>query len=140
MCTNVLKVHWEFKSGRVEYEPRSGRPKTSITTAIIEQVHNIDSEDPGMKLLIGISVQWILYILNEELRVKKLFGVLLPHSLTIVQKLTRKQISQHYLNENKIYFETMDGTWIYHRDHKLKQEQFQWAEADEKGYGISSSE
>ena len=58
---------------------------------------------------------------------KKLFGKLVPHTLTIQQKLDRKQVSQHYLErlkQNKTdymrRFITMDETWIYHNDHKLK--------------------
>jgi len=133
----------EFKRGRtsVEDEPRSGRPKTATTPEIIEQVHNIVSEDPSLTKreianTIGISDERVLHILHEELRMKKLFGKLVPHSLTIQQKLTRKQISQHHLNlfnKNKIdfvrRFVTMDETWIYHHDPKLKQERLQWTEA-----------
>ena len=56
---------------------------------------------------------------------KKLFGKLVPHTLTIQvqQKLDRKQISQHNLKcfkQNKtVYlrrFITMDEPWIYHHD------------------------
>ena len=47
---------------------------------------------------------------------EKLFGKLMPHTLTIQPKLDRKQIR---------IFET----WIYHHDPKLKQEHLQWTEA-----------
>ena len=52
---------------------------------------------------------------------KKLFGKLVPHSLTIQQKL-RKQISQRNLKrfkQNQTDF-VQDETWIYHHDPKLK--------------------
>ena len=67
---------------------------------------------------------------------KKLFGKLVPNMLTIQQKLDRKQISQHNLehfkqNKNDFlsWFITMDETWIYHHDPKLKQERLQGTEA-----------
>ena len=50
---------------------------------------------------IGISDERVLYILHEELHMKKLFGKLVPHSLTIQQKLNRKQISQRNLKRFK---------------------------------------
>ena len=60
----------------------------------------------------------------------------MPHSLTIQQKLNRKQISQRNLKRFKQNqtdfvrrFITMDETWIYHHDPKLKQERLQWIEA-----------
>ena len=71
---------------------------------------------------IGISDERVLYILHEELHMKKLFGKLVPHSLTIQQKLNRKQISQRNLKRFKQNqtdfvrrFITMDETWIYHQ-------------------------
>ena len=71
----------EFKRGRtrLEDDPREGRPKTAITSEIIEQVHNIVSEDPSLTKheivnAIGIS---------DERKIKKLFGKLVPHTLTI---------------------------------------------------------
>ena len=63
-------------------------------------------------------------------------SILVPHSLTIQQKLNRKQISQRNLKRFKQNqtdfvrrFITMDETWIYHHDPKLKQERLQWIEA-----------
>ena len=60
----------------------------------------------------------------------------MPHTLTIRQKLDRKQISQHNLErfkQNKPIscgvFITMNETWIYHNDPKLKQERLQFTEA-----------
>ena len=133
----------EFKRGRssLEDDPLEGRPKTATTAEIIEQVHNMVSEDPSLTKreianAIGISDERVLHILHEELRMKKLFGKLVPHTLTIQQKLDRKQISQHNLErfkQNKTdflrRFITMDETWIYHHDPKLKQERLQWTEA-----------
>ena len=67
---------------------------------------------------------------------KKDLEKLVPHTLTIQQKLYQKQISQHNLErfkQNKTdflrRFITMDETWIYHHYPKLKQERLQWTEA-----------
>lgn len=56
---------------------------------------------------------------------EELFVKLVPHSLTIQQKLTPKPISQYHLNffdENKPDFITVDGSLIYNHDEKLKQD------------------
>ena len=56
--------------------------------------------------------------------------------LIIQQKLDQKQISQHNLEhfkQNKTdflrRFKTMDGTWIYYHDPKLKLQRLPWTEA-----------
>ena len=52
---------------------------------IIEQVFDIVCKDPSLTKreiadTIGISDERVLYILHEELHMKKLFGKLVPHS------------------------------------------------------------
>lgn len=56
-------------------------------------------------------------------------GKLVPQSLTTQPKLTRKQIFQHHLNLSKknetkfvLRFVTMNESWIFPHDPKLKQE------------------
>lgn len=133
----------EFKRGRtsIEDDPRSGRPKTATTSEIIEQIHAIVGEDSSAATreiadTIGISDERVLHILHVELHMRKLFRKLVSHSLTIQQKLNRKQICQRNLELFKVNttdffrrFITMGETWIYHHDPKLKQEQLQWTEA-----------
>ena len=51
--------------------------------------------------VIGNSDGRVPHILHGELHMKKLFGKLVPHMLTIQQKLDRKQISQHNLERFK---------------------------------------
>lgn len=60
---------------------RTGRPKTTSTLEIIEQVHGIISEDAGAAVhetaeTIGISVERVGHILRvpEELHMKTLFS------------------------------------------------------------------
>lgn len=79
-----------------EDELRKGRPKSA--TEIIEQVNDIICEDPILTKLeifdtIGILDERMLHILYELCR-KKLLGQLVPHLLTIKQKLNLKQLSQ----------------------------------------------
>ena len=87
-----------------------------------------------VKIQIWLSVKLLMLWVSQtnedgELNMKKLFEKWEPHTLTIQQKLDRKQISQHNLEhfkQNKTdflrRFITMDETWIYHHDPKLKQE------------------
>ena len=69
----------EFKCDRtsLEDDPREGRPKTATTPEIIEQVHNIVNEAPNL------TKREVSNILYGELHMKKLFGKLVPHTLTI---------------------------------------------------------
>ena len=85
----------------------SGRPKSATTPEIIEQVFDIVCKDPSLTKreiadTIGISDERVLYILHEELHMKKLFGKLVPHSLTIQQKLNRKQTQRNLKRFNRI--------------------------------------
>ena len=51
---------------------------------------------------IGISDERVLYILHGELHMKNLFGKLVPHTLTIQQKLDAKGILLiYYLQKGK---------------------------------------
>ena len=131
----------EFKRGRtsLEDEPRDGRPKIASTSEMIEKIHEIVTEDPSLSTrkiadTLGISTERARHILHNELQMKKLFVKLVPHTLTIQQKLNRKQICQRHLDrfkKSKIdfvrHFITMDEKWIYHHDPKLKQERLQWS-------------
>lgn len=132
----------EFKRGRtsIEDDARSGRPKSASTSEIIERIHEIVHKDPSVTTreiaeTVVISDERVRHILKEDLNMKKVFGKVVPHSLTIQQKLHRKQICEHHLDrfkKNKTDFKrrfiTMDETWIYHHDPKLKRERLQWTE------------
>ena len=82
---------------RLEDNPPQERPKTATTLEISKQCHNIISENPSLTKreianAIGISGERVLHILHGELHMKKLFGKLMPHTLTNQQKkLNRKQ-------------------------------------------------
>jgi len=90
--STIKKWAAEFKRGRtsLEDDPREGRPKSATTPEIIEQVHDV-LDDWRMKVheiaeTIGISKEYVGYILHEELDVKKLCAKWLPRLLTADQK------------------------------------------------------
>ena len=58
-----FNIAHEFKRGRtrLENDPRERRPKSAITTEIIEQVHNKVSEDPSLT-----NEYFIFYITYEK--------------------------------------------------------------------------
>lgn len=65
---------------------------TTATLEVIEQIHNTVDEDPCLTEreiadIKGISDVRYLRILLGELRMEKIIGKLLTHSLTIQQKL-----------------------------------------------------
>ena len=68
---------WEFKCGctSLEGDPHEGCPKSAATPEIIEQSHNMVLDDWQMKVrgiaeTIGISKEYVGYILHEELDMK----------------------------------------------------------------------
>ena len=69
--------------------------KGATTPEIIEQVFDIVCKDPSLTKreiadTIGISDERVLYILHEELHMKKLFGKLVPHSVNNSSKTESK--------------------------------------------------
>jgi histone-lysine N-methyltransferase SETMAR len=131
-----MKWAAEFKRGRtgLEDDPCEGRPKSSTTPEIIEQMHDILFDDRRMKVheiaeTIGISKDRVEYILHEELDMKKLCARWLPRLLTADQKRTRMKISEQCLerfNKNKTNFVrrfiTINETWIHHYTPESKQQ------------------
>jgi histone-lysine N-methyltransferase SETMAR len=131
-----------FKLGRasLEDDPREERPK-SKTPEIIKQVHDMVLDDRRMKMreiaeTIGISKEYVGYILHEELDMNKLCARWVPRLLTADQKRTPMKIFEQCLdrfNKNKTDFVrrfiTMDETWIHHYTPESKQQSKQWTEA-----------
>jgi hypothetical protein len=77
--SKIKKWAAEFKRGHtsLEDDPCVGRPKSSATPEIIEEVHNMVLDNQRMKVreiaeTIGISKELVGYILHEELDMKKL--------------------------------------------------------------------
>jgi histone-lysine N-methyltransferase SETMAR len=112
--STIKKWAAKFKHGHtsLEDDPREGCPKSATTPEIIEQVHDMVSDDRRMKVreiaeTIGISKERVGYILHEELDMKKFCARLVPRVLTADQKRTRMKISKQCLecfNKNKTDF------------------------------------
>jgi histone-lysine N-methyltransferase SETMAR len=112
--STIKKWAAQFKRGRtsLEVDPREGRLKSATTPEIIEQVHDMLSDDRRMKVreiaeTIGISKERVGYILREELDMKKLCSRWVPRLLTADQKRTRMKICEQSLerfNKNKTDF------------------------------------
>jgi DNA-binding Xre family transcriptional regulator len=117
------------------------RPKSATTPEIIKHVHDMLLDDRPMKVreiaeTIGISKERAVYILQEELDMKKLCASWVPRLLTAEQKRARMKISEQCLdrfNKNKTdfvrRFVIMDETWIHHYTPESKQQSKQWTEA-----------
>jgi len=126
--STIKKWAAEFKRGRtsLEDDPREGRPKSTTTPEIIEQVHDMVLDDRRIKVreiaeTIGISKERVGYILHKELDMKKLCAGWVPRLVTADQKRTCMKISEQCLerfNKNKTdfvrQFITMDEAWIHH--------------------------
>jgi histone-lysine N-methyltransferase SETMAR len=102
--STIKKWAAEFKRGRtsLEDDPRKGRPKSATTPEIIEQVHDMVSDDGRIKVrenaeTIGISKGRVGYISHEELDMKKLCARWVPRLVTADQKRTRMKISEQCL-------------------------------------------
>jgi transposase len=100
--STIKKWAAEFKRGRtsLQHDPRKGHPKSVTPPEIIEQVQDMVLDNWQVKVreiaeTIGISIEYVEYILLEELYMKKLggggykMGTALAHSR-----------SKTYLHEN----------------------------------------
>ena len=79
--STIKKWAAELKRGRtsLEDDPREGRPKSATTPEIIEQVHDMMSDDRRMKVLeisetIGISKERVGYIFCMKNWIRKSFA------------------------------------------------------------------
>jgi histone-lysine N-methyltransferase SETMAR len=112
--STIKKWAAQFKRGRtsLEDDPREGRPKSTTTPEIIEQVHDMVLDDRRMKVreiaeTIDISKERVEYILHKELDMKRLCARWVPRLLTADQKRTRLKNSEQCLerfNKNKTDF------------------------------------
>jgi len=132
--STVKKWAAEFKCGHtsLEDDPREGHP---TTPEINEQVHNMVLDDRRMKVreiaeTIGISKECVVYILHEQLDMKKLCARWVLCFLTVGQIRTRMKISEQCLEcfnkKKKTHFVhqfiTVDETWIHHYTPESKQQ------------------
>lgn len=140
--TMVCKWALEFKRGRtsLEDDPRSGRPKSVTTEEMIDTIHDMVMNDRKLTLseiseTMNISTERVLHILKDVLGLRKLCARWVPHFLNCDQKRLRVNLSKEHLElfqKNKKdflrRFVTMDETWVYHYDPKLRQQTSEWTE------------
>ena len=98
--------NWVAQFKRVDFStcdaPRPGRPKTVTTPEIIDQVHELISEDRRISAKsiaeqLGISREWVGSIIHEDLDMRKLSAKWVPKCLNADQKRQRCQSSEQLL-------------------------------------------
>lgn len=138
--TTVHKWATEFRQGRtsLEDDPRSGRPKSSSTSEIVQKVHEMVLQDRRLKVSdiatsMDISTERVHFILHKELDMKKLTARWVPRLLTVEQKQVRMNLSRECLarfQKNKTdfmrKFVTTDETWIHYHTPESKIQSKQW--------------
>jgi histone-lysine N-methyltransferase SETMAR len=113
--STIKKWAAEFKRGctSLEDDPCEGCPKSTTTSDLIEQVHDMVLDDRQMKareiaetIQVGISKEHVGYILHEELDMKKICARWVLRLLKADQNRTRMKISEQCLerfNKNKTF-------------------------------------
>jgi len=117
---------------------RSGRPKTVTTAELIDQIHELISEDRRISAKsiaeqLGISRDRVGSIIHEDLDLRKLSAKWVPKCLNADQKRQRCQSSEQLLeflrpdpNEFLSRLVTMEETWLYYYDSETKQQSVEW--------------
>ena len=132
----------DFKEGirtSLSDEPRSGRPSTSITSENVEAVRQIVTENPRQSLrMIGdkrdCSKDTVRTILTQNLGLKKLCSVWVPHELSVANKKDRiecaasiiKRIDENSMSDCLRYWTTEDETWVTFKGLPTKSENRAW--------------
>lgn len=135
----------EFQRGRQSFEdePRSGRPRESVTPENVRRVSEMIKENRNLTYdeitdTLGIGAAAVNSILHDHLGVRKIASRWIPHLLTDDQKQRRvdwcKFMMEKFDNgRSKSVFEivTGDETWIYAYDPETKQQSTVWVFEDE---------
>ena len=118
----------EFKRGRtsVSDEESSGWPIEVTTEEMIEKIHGIVLNDRRIKVreiveIVGISHERVLYILHQQLEMKKLSAV---DQKRIRIDICKEVLCQFQLNPADFLrgFITVDETWVHHYTPETKQQ------------------
>ncbi|CAH2013252.1 unnamed protein product [Acanthoscelides obtectus] len=105
--STISRGYGEFKRGRVSLsdDPRVGAPKTTVTLENVDAVRKLTIEDRHVtyreiEASLKISKTSIQKKLHEELGVRKLVSLWMPHLLTEEQKVARVNWYQKTLSGN----------------------------------------
>ena len=134
-----------FAAGKTQLEddPRSGRPRTSVTEAITVRAQAIIDEDPTvtlrfLSLELGVSYGSAHDIVHEQLGLRKKCARWIPHLLTEDQKKERVRICRLWLaefepNGPKRFSDVVTGDecWISFFTTKDKQSNMVWLSDEE---------
>ncbi len=128
-----------FRDGKetVEDEPRSGRPSTSRTSDMIEEVREMLARDRRLTLRLmaeelGIGKETVRTIVREDLGKRKICSRFVPHRLTAEQKEKRMECANDFISMcrgNRSFLTTIvtgDETWCYQYDPETKRQSMAW--------------
>ena len=131
------------KAGKfsVEDDTRPGRPKTSVTKAVVkimvEQDARLSLKD--IASCTGISEGSVQSILKKRLDLRKVCARWVPHLLTEEQKTQRLKCPRELLKTYKGYNSrvisnllTCDETWVYMFEPQRRADNKQWKRKDKK--------
>jgi histone-lysine N-methyltransferase SETMAR len=99
--TQCYELYQRFKSGRtsIEYDPKSGRPSSSMGDDNIEKVRSVICENRRLTVRevseeIGICKSSCHTILTEKMKMHRVAAKFVPRLLTEEQKQNRVTVSQ----------------------------------------------
>lgn len=144
-CSYSTVKRWcrEFKNGqRVSFSDadRSGRPRSSFTPDNKTAIKELVSNDPRLSCRslsdsLGISKDTVLKILTEELKMRKLCSIWVPHALTEANKQQRVESARIILcainqlgNQVVRLYAVEDESWFNFHPTLPKQENKCWVD------------
>jgi len=133
--------NWVAQSERGDFStcdaPHPGRPKTVTTPEIIDKIHELILDDCQISAKsipeLGISHEWVGFIIHDDLVMQKLSVKWVPKFLNADEKRQWCQSSEQILeffwcdpNDFLSRLVTMDKTWLYNYDLETKQQSMEW--------------
>ncbi|XP_068247957.1 protein GVQW3-like [Palaemon carinicauda] len=124
--TQIKEWFNRFKSGRAsaESDPRSGRPQTARSAAVVERVQNLVMADRRSTVReiaqeVGVSKDSAHVILRDDLNMHRVAAKFVPRLLSPEQKDLRCQVAKDLLdiaNTDPQFLNTVitgDESWVY---------------------------
>ena len=119
----------------IDDKPRSGRPSSHSNDENIEIVRNVVEENPkqGIRTIMaqtGFSKWFVNKVLVDDLGMKKLCSVWIPHILT--ERTKRMRVECTRLNDLLTQWVTQDESWVLFDTSQNKQENMSWLRPEEQ--------